>query len=181
MRVKGATLRSYLHWLQRERKIDEVLARVPPSTAALLREPPLPGTWIDGMELVRLMIAVQAVAGIDGVRRSGRDTLHEMLPRHRTLVTGLMRLFGTSPATLFSHVDELIKSGVEGIHYAYSATGERSGTMLVSYAVAGELPLCVFVNGLSVLQLLFALVGVQGTVGEPERRGPTTAAYQLRW
>jgi hypothetical protein len=181
MRVKGATLRSYLHWLQRERKVDEILARVPPSTAALLREPPLPGTWIDGMELVRLMTALQAVAGIDSVRRCGRETLQEMLPSHHSLITGLIRLFGTSPATVFAHADELFKTGVEGIHYRYTPTGERSGTMLVSYAVAAELPLCIFINGLSVLQLLFALVGVPGTVGEPERRGPTAAAYQLRW
>ena len=181
MRVKGATLRSYLHWLQREHKVDEVLARVPPSTAALMREPPLPGTWVDGMELVRMMMALQAVAGLDAVRKCGHDTLQEMLPRHRTLISGLMRLFGTSPATLFAHVDELVKSTAEGIHYVYTPAGERAGTMVVSYTVTGELPMCVFINGASVLQLLFALVGVTGTVGEPERRSPTAAAYSLRW
>jgi hypothetical protein len=181
MRVKGATLRSYLHWLQREHKVEEVRLRVPPSTAALMRDPPLPGTWVDGMELVRLLTALQAVAGMEGVRRCGRDTLQDMLPIHRTLVTGLMRLFGTSPATLFARVDELVKSAAEGIHYAFAPTGERSGTMVVSYTAAGELPMCVFVNGMTVLELLFVLVGVSGTVGEPERRGATAAAYQLRW
>jgi hypothetical protein len=181
MRVKGATLRSYLHWLQREHKVDELLARVPPSTAALMREPPLPGTWVDGMELVRMMMALQKVAGIDAVRRCGHDTLQEMLPRHRTLVTGLMRLFGASPSALFAHLDELVKTSAEGIHYAFAPAGERAGTMMVSYSVTGELPMCVFVNGMSVLQLMFTLVGVPGTVGEPERRSPTAAAYLLRW
>jgi hypothetical protein len=181
MRVKGATLRSYVHWLQRQKKIEAVMARVPPSTLNLIRDPPLPGAWIDGMEVVRIVAALEAVDGIDGVRRCAVDTLQDMMPHHRTLITGLLRLFGASPALMFRRVDDLLRTSVEGIHYVYTATADRAGFMDVQYDVASELPQCVFVNGMSLMMLLFMIAGVAGTVGEPERRGPARVRYALSW
>jgi hypothetical protein len=181
MRVKGTALRSYIHWLEREHKLDAILARVPASTAALIRDPPLPGTWVDGMDLVHMMEALAAIDGLDGVRRCGNQTLQDMVPRHRTLITGLLRLFGTSPATLFRHVNELVKTSAEGITYVYWPKSERSGTMEVRYNVPGELPMCTFINGMTLFQIIFALVGIPGTVGEPERRGPAAVSYALSW
>jgi hypothetical protein len=182
MRVKGLAFRAYVSWLQREKKTEAVLARVPPSTAALLREPPLPGSWIDGMDMVRIVSAIEMVAGLDAVRRCGRETIEDILPKHHTLVTGLLRLFGATPATLFRRVNDLMRTSAEGIHYTYTPTGERSGLMEVRYDVPGELPMCAFLNGMTLFMVLFALAGVNnGVIGDPQRRGPAIVAYQLQW
>src|SRR4051812_13135463 len=120
MRVKGLAFRCYVGWLQREKKTDAVIARLPASTAALLRDPPLPGAWIDGMDMVRIVSAIEMVAGLEAVRRCGRETIEDLLPKHHTLVTGLLRLFGATPATLFRRVNDLIRTSVEGISYTYT-------------------------------------------------------------
>ena len=182
MRVKGLAFRCYVNWLQREKKTDAVIARLPAPTAALLREPPLPGAWIDGMDMVRIVSAIEMVAGLDAVRRCGKETIEDLLPKHHTLVTGLLRLFGATPATLFRRVNDLMRTSVEGINYTYTPKDERSGVMEVRYNVPGELPMCAFVNGMTLFMVLFSLAGVRnGFIGDPQRRGPATVAYQLRW
>src|SRR5262245_49128948 len=105
MRIKGLAFRTYVNWLQREKLTDTISARLPSTSATLLREPPLPGAWIDGMDMVRIVSAIEMVAGLDAVRRCGRETIEDILPKHHTLVTGLLRLFGATPATLFRRVN----------------------------------------------------------------------------
>jgi hypothetical protein len=182
MRIKGLAFRAYVTWLQREKKIDAIIARLPASTAALVKEPPLPGAWIEGVDMVRIVSAIEMVAGIEAVRRCGRETIEDMLPKHHMLVTGLLRLFGATPATLFRRVNDLVRTSVEGMSYTYTPTEERAGVMEVRYSVPGELPMCAFVNGMTLFMVLFRLAGIpNGYIGDPERRGPATVAYQLRW
>ncbi len=181
MRVKGLPFRMYVGWLERQKLTEPVIARLPPTTAALLRHPPLPGAWIDGMEMVRIVSAIEMIGGLDAVRRCGRETIEDLLPKHHTLVTGLLRLFGATPATLFRRVNDLVRTSVEGISYTYTPKGDRSGLMEVRYNVPGELPMCAFINGMTLFMVLFALAGIEGRIGNPERRGPATVAYQLDW
>jgi hypothetical protein len=42
-------------------------------------------------------------------------------------------------------------------------------------------PMCAFVNVMATLELVFNLCGVPGSVGEPERRSPSSAAYKVHW
>jgi hypothetical protein len=182
MKIKGLALRMYVAWLEREKKTEAVIARLPPATAALLRDPPLAGSWIDGMDMVRIVAAIEMVGGLDAVRRCGKETIEHILPKHHTLVTGLLRLFGATPATLFRRVNDLVRTTVEGINYTYTPQSERSGVMEVRYNVPGELPMCAFINGMTLFMVLFALAGIpNGYIGDPQRRGPATVAYELRW
>jgi hypothetical protein len=181
--VKGASLRAHIGWLRRENKLELVRARVPMTTQRLIDDPPLPSTWLDSRDVEPLLCALEAIDGRAGVLRMARDAMHEdsFMARLRPMLAGVVRLFGTSPATLFRHLHDLVKSSVQGMSFEYLAESERAGVMEVRYAVDGEVPGCTFVSCMAALESLLELCGVNGVVGEPQRVGPAAARFRITW
>jgi hypothetical protein len=181
-RVKASVLRAYARYLQREKLLAAVVARAAPVTGDLLRDPPLPSTWIEGGIFLDVLQAVEAEQGPEGVLRMAELSVRDALPRFTGAVVGLLRMFGASPATLFSHLGQLVSSSVEGARYQYEATGPRSGVVTMSYPAARQLPMCSFYTVLPTLRIILELCQVRdGEVGNPQLRGPNGAAYAVRW
>jgi hypothetical protein len=181
MRLKASSFRSYVGIVERQGRRDAVLALVPPDTGELMKSPPLPGSWMDLRHILDVIQAVETVGGMTAVLDLARQGTEDARRAYMVIVDGVLRLFGTSPATLFKRMNTLVASFIEGIDYRYTATGERSGVMEVEYRCGFEIPMCVFVGSISVFQTLIHSCGCEGVIGQPERLSATTARFQIRW
>jgi hypothetical protein len=180
-RLKASTLRSYIQVLVNNGWLEEAIARVPSDTRAVLVDPPLASTWVDFVHIVHVTQAVEAIAGMVGVREFARRAFDDAKKPHHRLLEGLVRLFGTSPATVFKRLNELVKSTVENLRYCYTPTSTRSGVLETEYLVDYEIPTCVFVGQIPALQGILDACGVEGIIGNPERLGPNKVNYRIQW
>jgi hypothetical protein len=180
--VKGATVRAHLKWLAKDGKLEAVLQRVPPETAALIRNPPLASTWIDSQVMEPMMCALEELGGKAAILRMSRDELREdLMTPLRPMIAGVLRLFGTSPATIYGRLNDMVKTTVRGMEFKFQSLSERSGSMEVRYDVEREIPTCMFVSCMAALEMVPELCGHRGRVGEPERLGPAVARFDVSW
>jgi hypothetical protein len=181
MRQKARMLRSFVSILEREGKRDAVIALVPPDTADLMRSPPLAGSWMDATHIHKIIQAVETLGGLPAVRELARKVTDDARQGYMFVVEGVLKLFGTSPATLFKRMNSLVASFLEGTDYRYTAKTDRSGEMVVEYSADYEIPICVFVSLVPAFQTLLSACGVTGIVGPPERLGPAKVRFQIQW
>jgi len=181
MRLKASTLRSYIAVLEKDNRRDAVMAQVPPETAAVIAEPPLPSTWVDWKHVVHITVAVESLAGMAGVRQLARRAVDEAKGPYVRVLETVLRLFGTSPAAIFKRMNDLTKNAIQNMEYAYTPISDRAGVMEVRYHVDFEVPTCMFVGGMSVMTAVMESCGIHGVVGEPERLSATSVAYKIRW
>jgi hypothetical protein len=181
LKVKAKTFRSYVSILAADKMLDAVRALVPADTAALMRDPPLPGSWMDGRHMHYVVVAVEAVGGMIAVRDLTRKGTEDARKPYMGVVETVLKLFGTSPATLFKRMNSLVGSMLEGVDFRYLPAGDRSGVMEVQWDVDYEMPLCEFVGLMPTFQALLDACGANGVVGMPERLGPGRARYRIQW
>ena len=96
----------------------------------------------------------------------------------------MLRLFGTSPATLFERMNQVVSTSVRGVEYVYTAQTAKSGRMLVRYPQCSNLPHSVFVAISGGLAGTFGFLGLTGSVAPPDANQlpPRNAAtYLIRW
>jgi hypothetical protein len=180
-RVKAQWFRSYVSVLVEERKRDAVMALVPPDTAALISDPPLAASWLELRHISAVICAVEKLGGMSAVRDHARRVTEQSRAPYMGIVEGVLRLFGTSPATLFKRMNTLVSNFIQGVDFTYAPTSERSGVLQVEYPDDGEVPLCVFVGQTFAFQTLLDACDVKGVVAPPERRGPNKASYNINW
>ena len=181
VRIKATTFRSYVAILGRDGHRDAVMAYVPPDTAALMRDPPLPGSWMDGRHVHDVLVAVDQIGGMGAVRDLARRGTEDARRPYMSIVEGVLKLFGTSPATLFKRMNDMVKSTIENLDYHYTPTTERSGVMEMTYGYAGEVPTCMFVGAAPALQTILDVCGVEGIVSAPVRLGPQKVRFTIQW
>jgi uncharacterized protein (TIGR02265 family) len=180
--VKGATFRAYVKYLKTEGKLDAVLEKISPAAASALREPPLQGSWIDAHLLVEVVEAIDALEGSEGVLKMGREVIRrEMLPFFFPMIQTVMRVMGTSPATLLARFPQLVQTSVQGVEFHYRVTSPTSGTMEAYYATDRPLKRCAFLQSVPPIEQILRVCGVQGTVSEPDVRSPKLVHYHIRW
>jgi hypothetical protein len=181
MRLKAATFRTYVSILMKDGMRDAVAALVPPETAALMRDPPLAGSWMGFASIVDLTVAVEKIGGMAAVRELSRKGTAEARKPYMNVVEGVLKLFGTSPATLFKRMNSLVASFIKGVEYKFVSTSDRSGVMEVAFDADYEVPMCAFVGQIPTYQSLLESCGVKGIVGMPERLSPQKARFTIQW
>jgi hypothetical protein len=181
MRLKASTFRCYVKCLIQDGRRDAVLALVPPETAVLIKDPPLAGSWMDLMHIFHITVAVEQIAGMSAVRELARKGTEDARRPYTGVVESVLKLFGTSPATLFKRMGLLVSSFLEGVEYRYTPRSDRSGVMEIEYKTSQEIPTSVFVSGIPSFQSLLASCGARGVVSQPERLGPNRARYHIQW
>src|SRR5439155_8313761 len=67
-RIKGVTLRAELKWLTENGKLERIRPRLSPPATALVENPPLPGSWIEGELFDEFVDALGELEGAIGVR-----------------------------------------------------------------------------------------------------------------
>ena len=182
-RVKGAVVRSYLKFLEREKLLGRVLEQLSPEHAAVLKQPPLVGTWVDAWALIETSRAVLALSGPEGLRRMARETIdtHSRYDFIMPFLLGVMRLFGMSPASLFARFNELARTSVEGMEFRYTAKSDRAGVMMVRYDLDRPIPSFCWMTTAAVLENTFIICKTKGTVGEARTLGANSAEFDLAW
>src|SRR5207237_1001821 len=140
VRIKGSTVRAYVTALTKDGHREAVVARLPASTAAMVANPPLAGAWVDFAHIVNITAAGDSIAGAGGVRWFSRTALEEAKGPYIRILEGLLRLFGASPARIFTRMNDLVRNAIDNIDYRYEATSPRSGIMEVRYPPEFEIP-----------------------------------------
>src|SRR5689334_7921435 len=74
-RVKGATGRVHLEYLQKIGLLEAVLPYLSPEAVQLIANRPLPGSWVAGRLLDEFTIAVFALKGKEGVLTMERSVI----------------------------------------------------------------------------------------------------------
>lgn len=182
-RVKGAMIRSYVKYLEREKLLGRVIEQLSPEYAALLKDPPLVGTWVDAWALVETGRAALALVGPEGFKRMALETVdaHSRYDFIRPFLLGVMRLFGMSPATLFSRLDDLSRTSVEGMEFRYTAKTPQSGVVQVRYLVDKPIPAFCWISTAAVFENIFVICKIPGKVGECRVGRQNTGEYDVSW
>jgi hypothetical protein len=165
----------------KEGKRDAVMALVPPETAALIASPPLAGSWMDLGHIFQIVFAMEKLGGLAAVRDLAKKGTDDARKPYMSIVESVLKLFGTSPATLFKRMNSLVSSFIEGVEYNYTPKTDRSGFMEAHYHADYEIPMCVFVSLIPTFQILLDACGAKGSVGTPERTGPTKGRFLISW
>ena len=181
IQLKAMTFRSYLAILAKDNQLAAVVARVPPATAALMADPPLAGSWMDFIAMLHISEAMESIGGMAAVRDLARKGTNDARKPYMGVVETVLKLFGTSPATLFKRMNSLVGSFIRGIDFQYIAKSERSGVMEVTFLPEYPIPMCVFVSQVPSYQTLFETCGVSGVIGQPERVSTQKARTTLQW
>ena len=180
--VKGSSVRAYLTELQETKKLEALTARVSPEAAALVRDPPMPSSWVDAHRMGELVEAYSGLAGHEAALELGRAVVGKhMLPFFLPMLTGIMRVIGVSPASLFARFGTIVQTSVRGVDYRYQALSDTSGRMETGYDTNRSLTWAVFAQNVAGLEAIFRVCGAKGSVGAIEIVNPQTARYPLSW
>jgi hypothetical protein len=180
--VKGSAVRAYVKELEELKKLDAVLARVSPEAAALVHDLPMPSSWVDAHRLGELVEALCVLDGRHAALELGRAAIDKQLsPLLMPMLTGILRVIGVSPATVFMRYESIVQTTVRGTEYRYQATSPRSGYMDVRYDTERTLPWAVLAQNVAGFESIFKACGANGTVGDFEIVGPHAARFPLSW
>jgi hypothetical protein len=180
--IKAATLRAYLKVLERHAVLDAVRARLDDKMRAIIADPPPASSWIDGGLMETLMAAVEAERGDDGVRQLARESQLELVPMLLPLIEGVLRLFGTSPASLLSRMALVTRGSLRGAEFEWTQSTERSGVMQVRFPARTKLPHRALVSFEGSFALVLELCRKQGTVSPGEvLPGGSGGRFTIRW
>ena len=141
--------------------LDRVSARLTPEVAALLLDPRASTAWVDlayfecVAEAVRLELGEAELAKL--YVRSQQLGLTALLTR---FASGVIRLFGASPGVVLSHAPAAAKSQTVGVVFNYSAQGDRSGELTVTFPHRRRMHLGVAWGTAAAFQIAADVVGV---------------------
>src|SRR5262249_14039403 len=150
-------------------RLDDVLARVSPETAAMARNLPLPGSWIDGWFLNELVQGLYELEGTAGARRLVQGVVDgRMMSILLPVIKAVMRVLGGSPAILFSRYGDVLQRHVEGLDFVWTQTDDTSGSVVLRFHTDHKLMTSHFQCAVQGLHVVFQICSVQGTVSDPE-------------
>jgi hypothetical protein len=181
-RTKGSIFRAHLKWLQQEGKLETVRLKVSSPTQRMMDDPPLASSWIDSPPLDEIMEQIEVLDGLEGVRRVSMMTLRDQISGFMVpMVRGIMRVIGTSPATLYKRMGDLVRTVMQDVEYQWTPTGGNAGTLNVKYPRGHNVPMRTFVAAVPGFENTLELCGATGTVSEPVRRGTNSADFHIKW
>jgi hypothetical protein len=167
--VKGAFLRAYALALRKEGLYDQVLDRVSAQARDALVRPPPTSAWVDYALCLEVLRAVQALRGTAGVRRFGYDSVSAgVAPFMQTLLHGLLRIFGVSPATILGNMGRLAGQMTRGADYRWSPQSDTSGVLTMIVPGQRDVDPVVWHSSAGGFEIAFESCGVRGTVQDPK-------------
>jgi hypothetical protein len=115
------------------------------------------------------------------VREFHRRVTDEARKPYMVVVEGLLKLFGTSPATLFKRLNDMIKHFSRNLYYTYTETGPRSGSMEVFYDTYFDVPMCSMIGPVQTFHVILESCGVKGIVGAAQPAGHNRVRFSIQW
>jgi hypothetical protein len=161
---KGGVVKGYASYLARRGMTSSIQAMLPRDTADLLARPPLPSEWVPVRHSIAINEAVGSLWGARGVREMNRQSLRTtLLVVAMPLLGSLGRLFGLSPAALFTRLDVVLRSSSRGVRYGYEPTSSDSGCIIVHSATPSQ-SLITAEAWAAGFELIISVCGRKGTV-----------------
>jgi hypothetical protein len=179
--VAGAVVREYVEELRVLHVLDEIRPRLSPGAAQLLDKPPLPVSWVEVRLAHEPLVALSQIRGRDEVRALAHRVVSGKLGSVlKPLLATTLRLFGATPATLFSRLDTLTAVMLRGVKFSWTAAGATSGTLAIEYPYPVDDALFATWEGM--LQLGFDLAQAPGEVTRARvQEGARRAEIDARW
>jgi hypothetical protein len=180
--VKASTLRAYMAQIAKLGVLPEVMAKVHADTRRSMEAPPLPSVWIDGLVIEDMISALESLRGIEAVRTVTREGHGAVgLPILKPIVTGLLRVFGGSPNTLFSRWPDITKTALRGVTFQWVLDTPTSGRLTVTFP-RKNVPRSAYVGMESGCWLVLDLCGAKGTVAATELANEgSTGTIHVHW
>ena len=180
----GAILREILRFLEKRRLVALVSSMVSPETRALMLKPPWPLSWLSAKPVEEIETAVFSLLGRTGALELGLELGRTV---GGTLVQPLLKtalqLFGSSPATVFGHLDRFFSVSTRGMSFNFRSIDNLTGVVDMSFT-GPDVPVATLHVLQGTLQYVFEVTGCEGDVGDPEivlrTALGTSVAYQIR-
>lgn len=180
-RVKGNVVRAWVKIAERHGLLAQVRSKLSPSTLAVFQNPPLSGSWIDSRPLTEFFLAVYDTAGRAAALKLSRESTDEVAPFYSGMLGGLLRIFGATPQSLFSRLNDFSKQTMEGVEYRWTKTGETSGTIEVVYPPGYTMTQPQYLTIVPSFEFMFRLCKARGKVSEPVLLSDHSARFEVSW
>ena len=156
-----------------------------PETRELALAPPPTSVWMHCRTVMEMHCILFDLHGARVLRSIALDTVRSGLsPFLRSSVESVLRLFGTSPATLLSRMSTMAGSTTKGVEWKWTSESPRSGVLEMRYAKGANAPMSAFISAAGGLEFVMGITGTSGTISNPEMvmDGLYSAArYVVRW
>ncbi len=180
--LKASTLRAYLKELSRRGWLHAVLGAIDPEARLVLEAPPPASSWMDASPVEELMAAIALRYGEESLRDFSRESNKELIPYLKPILEGMLRLFGTSPATLLARMPLLTRSSIQGCEFGWTQKSPTEGVCEVRFAHKKRMPKRTFVPFVGSYELILELCGKKGKVSPREIFPDGTGAnYRVSW
>ena len=177
----GQVVRVTLDFIEERGFGPGVRARVSPETARVLAKPPWPFAWVPATVMDELETVVAALGGrqacIDLGLAAGRKVGGTMM---EPVIRTAMVFFGSTPETVFSHLDRFYSIATRGWHFQYEPLSPTSGIIDARTESAG-VPAAIFDVMRGNFLYGFELCGTDGDIDLPEIVRHDAAGAHLRF
>ena len=165
---KASSVRGIVEVLRRERTFDQVLNSVSADSRELMLHPPAASAWIPSTRVEPIMDAVLACSGPNACRRVVRDaSLLVQVPMMTSMLSGLLRVFGSTPHTLYMRVHDQMKLIRRGCHADYMRVGEKACRLRVTFLAQSVVSQSTALGLAGGLEIPLLVTNVRGTVSDP--------------
>ncbi len=154
-------------FLSERQLLDDVKARLTPSSRKVLEKPPFALSWQPSApleEIEKLLYARSPDLVVELGHAAGRQL-------SGTLVAPVLKMalsmFGQTPATMFGHLDRFFSMAVRGFGFQYEPSGASAGVVQVRIE-GGPVHRSLFEQVRGNLMTVYDLCKVKGTVGLAE-------------
>lgn len=161
-------------------------AKLPRATAALLLDPPPSTAWVEYEHLRAIAVTITDLYGGEYWSQVAYESTRDsMLPLIRSMVEGVLRLFGGSPHALLSRLPGSTSLTTRGFRVAYERLGDASASVTISYPAHDDVPdPMVLASGRSMLEMSCELCGCTAKWDPPVRvPSPSGSSFRfhVRW
>ena len=166
-------------FLRERQLLDDVKARLSPSSRRVLEKPPFALSWQPSApleEIEKLLFAKSPELVVELGHAAGRQL-------SGTLVAPVLKMalsmFGQTPATMFGHLDRFFSRAVRGFNFQYEPRGDKDGVVRVRIE-GGQVHRSLFEQVRGNLLTVYDLCSVIGEVGSAEILRQDAAGAEIR-
>ncbi|MDP1824192.1 MAG: hypothetical protein Q8L48_13145 [Archangium sp.] len=169
---------SFVQALKEMGHLAAVTARLEPRAAEMVKAPHAQGWWA-GAQLISLLEAVEAEAGLAAVKEAGLRGSHQRMgPVVRPLAGVLLSLSKVPAAALLSRLGNFVSAGVRGIDARFvPAEGKPGG--VVTFTFPEPVPTVMAAVWFGLFDVGFTLAKSGRVVSE--QVSPTVHRYEVTW
>lgn len=176
--VSATYVSSFLQALKELGHLPAVTARLEARAAEMVKAPHAQGWWA-GSQLVAVLEAAEAVAGLPAVKEAGlRGSRQRMGPLVRPLAGVLLSLSKDPVAALFSRLGNFASVGIRGIDARFVRhDGQQGG--VVTFTFPQPVPPVIAALWFGLFDVGFTLARAGKVVNE--HLTPTVHRYEVSW